>query len=288
MGGKETEERLGRTKDVDLSIEIEASPEAVWRAISEGEELARWFPPEAEVVPGVGGTVTIAWGPGVAGTGLIDIWEENRRLRYVESPTGEADPGPPDAETGAAENGAAEPGAETAPEAPVVAVDFTIEGRAGRTALRLVNSGFSADDDWADYFETVQSGWRYFLFNLKHYLERHDGTPRRMVWDRRTISLGKPEAWERLFAEGGLVTVAGPGQKGELWSGHAVAVEMAAPPIHLACRCEELNDALLFVELEPGGDTYSLGVWLSLYGVDEADAEALDRSLKACLERLVP
>ena len=63
MGNNEAEQRAARTKDIDLSIEIDASPEAVWRAISDGEELGRWFPLEAEVVPGVGGTVTVAWGP---------------------------------------------------------------------------------------------------------------------------------------------------------------------------------------------------------------------------------
>jgi len=272
MGNKETERRAARTKDIDLSIEIDASPEAVWRAISDGEELGRWFPLEAEVVPGVGGTVTVAWGPDVVGTGNIDVWEENRRLRYVES--------------GGDQDVVVQEGGD---EAAVVAVEYTIEGRGGRTVLRLVNSGFSADDDWAEYFDTVESGWRYFLLNLKHYLERHDGTPRRMVWDRREISLPKPDAWEQLFGAGGLVATQLPGaagQDGTLWSGHPVAVEMVAHPLHLACRCEELNDALLFVELEPGQDTYSLGVWLSLYGVAEDQAQELERSLGDCLERL--
>jgi len=61
---------------------------------------------------------------------------------------------------------------------------------------------------------------------------------------------------------------------------------MAAPPIHLACRCPERNDALLFVELEPGAPPYSLGVWLSLYGVDEDEALALEQSLKQRMEQL--
>ena len=171
-----------------------------------------------------------------------------------------------------------------------IAVEYTLEGRGGRTILRLVHSGFSADDDWAEYFDTVESGWSYFLFNLKHYLERHAGRPRRMVWDRRRISLPKPDAWQQLFGPGGLVATDSPaaaGQKGTLWSGHPVVIEMVTHPIHLACRCEGLNDALLFVEMEPGKDTYSLGVWLSLYGVADDQAQALERSLTDCLERLV-
>ncbi len=253
-----------RTKNVDLSIEIDASPEEVWHAISDAEELQRWFPLTAEIEPGVGGTVTISWGPGVEGTGHIDAWEEGRRLRYTE--------GPPPTD-----------------DAVPVAVDYTIEAREGRTVLRMVHSGFSAEDDWAEYFDTVDSGWRYFLSNLKFYLERHPGTPRRMVWDRRKINVEKPDAWATLFGEGGLAATELPATSGAsatLWTGDSGEVDLVNPSIHFSCRCSALNDGLLFVELEPGSGAYSLGVWLSLYGVAEPQAVEVEASLKAKLGTL--
>ena len=207
------------------------------------------------------------WPSFVRGTGDIEVWEEGRRLVYVERPWGDA-----------AED-----------ETVRVAVEYTIEGRGDTTVLRVVNSGFSADADWEDYIDTLDSGWRYFLYNLKHYLEHHRGTPRRMVWDRRKISIPKEDAWPVLFGREGLASLSLPAEEGaavRLWSGHSATVAMAAPPIHLACRCADLNDALLFVELEPGAPPYSLGVWLSLYGVEEQDARALDRSLKQKMENL--
>lgn len=258
------------TKSIDLTIEIDAPPEAVWEAISNADELERWFPLNAEIEPGVGGTVTIDWGPDVRGTADIEAWEEGRRLVYVERPWG--------------------PAAEEDAEPIRVAVEYTIEGRGGKTVLRMVNSGFSADADWADFIDTIDSGWRYFLLNLKHYLERHRGTPRRMVWDRRKIALPKQDAWPVLFGDGGLARLKLPAREGAtatLWSGHTATVAMAAPPIHLACRCEELEDALLFVELEPGEPPYSVGVWLSLYGVEEERARELEGSLKQRMTRLV-
>ena len=260
------------SKKIDLSIEIDAPPEAVWRAISTGEELRRWFPLNAEIEPGVGGTVTIDWGPDIRGTGDIEAWEEGHRLRYVERP-GEETP-----EDAAVEG-----------EAVRVAVEYTLEGSGGRTLLRMVNSGFSADDDWAEYLDTLDSGWRYFLYNLKHYLEHHRGTPRRMVWDRRKIFLPKADAWPVLFGAGGLAGAELPATEGSparLWSGHDATITMVAPPIHLACRCPDLNEALLLVELEPGEPPYSLGVWLSLYGVDEEQASELQESLRMRLEEL--
>jgi uncharacterized protein YndB with AHSA1/START domain len=256
-----------KTKSIDLSIEIDAPPEAVWEAVSSAQELQRWFPLNAEIEPGEGGTVTIDWGPDIRGTGDIEVWDEGRRLVYVERPWD-----------------------EPSEEDPVrVAVEYTIEVRGGKTVLRMVNSGFSADADWADYLDTLDSGWRYFLLNLKHYLERHRGTPRRMVWDRRKISIAKDEAWPVLFGPDGLASLSLPAVEGAaatLWSGQAGTVAMTAPPIHLALHCPGLNDALLFVELEPGDPPYSVGVWLSLYGVDEEEAVSLDDSLKGCMERL--
>ncbi len=252
------------TKTVEQAIEIEASPDEVWQAISTAEELQRWFPLTAEIVPGVGGTVTIAWGPDVAGTGRIDVWEEGRRLRYIERPP------VPD-------------------ETVQVTVDYTIEARLGRTVLRMVQSGFSAADDRAHYLDTIDSGWRYFLSNLKHYLERHAGTPRRMVWDRRKIGLAKAEAWDVLFGDNGLAATElppTPGAAATLWSGDAGEVDLISHPIHLSCRCPGINDALLFVELEPGSGAFSLGVWLSLYGVPEPRAAELEASLNAKLDAL--
>ena len=52
-----TDTKPKRTKTIDLVTEIQAPPEEVWRAISEGEQVARWFSPEARIEPGVGGTV---------------------------------------------------------------------------------------------------------------------------------------------------------------------------------------------------------------------------------------
>ena len=242
-------------KTIDMTVEINADPEEVWKAISEAEGLERWFPLQAKVDQGIGGSMTWSWGPGCEGTSRIEQWEEGRKIRLVEGP------GKPDA-------------------APVI-IEFLIEGRGGKTILRLVNSGFDPGPDWAEYVDTVHSGWQYFLWNLKLYLERHKGTPRRMVWQRCKLSLPKADLWRRILASGGLAATAMPATEGAavtLWSGHAGVVKHLMAPIHLAAHFPSLNDAALLIELEPG-DSYHLGIWLSLYGVEEDRVQEIESSL---------
>jgi len=52
------------TRAFQMSLEIDASPEDVWRALTEAGELVRWFPVEARVTPGAGGTMAWSWGEG--------------------------------------------------------------------------------------------------------------------------------------------------------------------------------------------------------------------------------
>ena len=57
--GKHT--RVSKASDarsIDLRTDLRAAPEAVWKAISDGEWLSRWFSPTASAEPGAGGLVT--------------------------------------------------------------------------------------------------------------------------------------------------------------------------------------------------------------------------------------
>ena len=45
---------------VDLTIDIDATLDEVWQALTTGEGIARWFAPYAAVTPGAGGSVSRA------------------------------------------------------------------------------------------------------------------------------------------------------------------------------------------------------------------------------------
>ena len=121
---KKSQPRTQRT--IRKEIEIAAPIEAVWKALTDAAELARWFPLEARVEPGAGGTIYLSWGPPWEGTAQIDVWEPNQRFRWVEP----------------------SPFAKQHPAFATMAVEWVLEARGGKTLLRLVNSGFL--DEGAD------------------------------------------------------------------------------------------------------------------------------------------
>jgi len=250
-------------RSIEKTIEIDAPIESVWRALTEAEELKRWFPLDARVEPGVGGSIWMSWGVTCEGTAQIEVWEPNRHLGYVEPST------PPRR----------------------VAVDYYLEARGGKTILRLVHAGFEMKEGWDDEYETVNSGWASFLKGLKHYLEHHAGTPRRLVWARVDGFADRESVWKQLLREGlKAQETLKEGDRyrfqtdgGLLFEG---TVEVYRPPIHFAGSVENLQNSFLFLEMEPGKDQYRPAIWLSTYGLPNETSEELESRLRDFLGEL--
>jgi hypothetical protein len=80
-----------------------------------------------------------------------------------------------------------------------------------------------------------------------------------------------------------------PGDSVRLNLGESVSGEVVlAPAGNLAARLPDLNDALLFIELEPGGPPYHLGAYLSTYGLPPSRVEALRAGLSRFVDGLAP
>lgn len=262
------------TRSLTKEVEIEAPAEAVWKALSEAEELVRWFPLQARVEPGEGGTIWLSWGEGVAGEARIDAWEPERRLRWIEGET--------------------------------MAVDVTIEGSGGTSVVRLVQSGFSADSEWDDYYDATDAGWTFFLHNLKHYLERHPATGGEVVHARRATERSREDVWATLVGPEGLdpeppldegaEPARGGGAGAEAGTTHSVSLGgeprelapwMVRPGRALAGRLPELDDATLIVEMEPGSaERWHCGFWLYTWGLSAERTEALQEGLDALARRV--
>jgi uncharacterized protein YndB with AHSA1/START domain len=251
--------RTGRV--LDLTVDIDATLDEVWQALTTGEGIARWFAPHAAVTPGVGGRVSIGWNPDEMWDTPITVWDPQRRLQTAsEMPTADG-------------------------RVVRLAVDYYLEAHGGHVRVRLVHSGFDDSGSWDDYIDGLDAGWTYFLFNLKHALERHRGVDRQQLSARfRTTAPAGEE--HPVYGAKGLrlrpaVATLRPGDACRLFLGGGVDATVAVrhPARTAAFVVPAWNDALLFVEREGMKETHQLGVWLSLYGTPESTVAPLRQGL---------
>lgn len=242
-------------KQISNEISIAADAETVWKALTDGEELKRWFPLDARVTPGEGGKMWLSFGEGADWETPIEIWEPNRRLQTMDT-------------------------------VPVkVAVDYYIEAKGGETVLRIVHSGFSADA-WDDDVEiTSNAGWRTFLANLKLYLEHHRGEPRELVYLRHpVVPIERAEAFRRVLGVFGLDPEKryGAGDRFEtVVDGLSLTgtVVQSVEPVNFTAALDTFDHAFLMIEIEPGQGRCRPAYWLSLYGKARSYAEELSVQL---------
>jgi uncharacterized protein YndB with AHSA1/START domain len=273
-----------KTRSIMREIEIDAPIETVWKAITEAEEITRWFSEQARVTPGVGGSYWVSWGEGQAGDSRIEVWEPGRRLRVRNLPW--------DAKEGLSSQYNEEAAAVT----PIIQ-EYTLESRGGRTVLRVVDSGMPDSPEWDGMYDGKSRGWEMFFHGLRHYLEKHSGKPRGNIVDMRPIQCGLTEAWEKLtgvegLAAGGSLAGASEGSRysvtastGDLLEGE-VLINM--PPKTLSITIENLNDALLSGTFEEMGGTTYLYFTLATFGLEpRADSELRER-WTGLLQRLFP
>jgi uncharacterized protein YndB with AHSA1/START domain len=262
------------TRTIEKEVEIAAPVDAVWKALTDGEELSRWFPLKAKVQPGSNGSVFLSWGPGMEATEPITVWEPKRHLQIQSS-----GPNAPDDESKSAP-------AEQTPTNLLVQ-DWYLEPRGGKTLLRLVHSGFVTGSAWDDeWYESHDYGWTFMLANLRHYLAQHRGTPRQVVWHRAEVKMEREAAYRRFVACGGFFQ----DHTAENWSagqryftytstGEAISgvVEFVQPPRGFCVSVDELNGALLWFSVEGSGARHEVQLWLSAYGVPQDRLDALGK-----------
>jgi uncharacterized protein YndB with AHSA1/START domain len=257
------------TKTLELEVDIDAPLESVWNALTQGPGLANWFAPEGSVSrPGIGGEVSVSWGGGMDMTSRIDAWEPGMHVRWLDDKSQYMGPG------------------------TAIAVDYYLSTEGGKTRVRLVQSGFGESEGWDGFFEGTETGWKYFLVNLRIYLECHPGKVRRMIATRIKVKGPNERVWKHLLSPAaGLLVTSGAvkagdavqinlGEQGPL----RAVVELAVESHALGLRIEDLDDAALLIEFEGGGESFTIGCWLSVY--DAAKAEAISESAKRAFERV--
>ncbi len=263
------------SRSFEMQLEINAPVEAVWKALTDAHELTQWFPLNAKVKPGAGGNIWSSWGPPFEGDSRIEIWEPNKRLK-TGWPTW---------------------GAKNDEARARLTVDYHLEGRGGKTILRLVHSGFGKDASWDKEYDGVSRGWSFELRGLRHYLENHRGEKRRVIWSKKVTDRPIESAMTRVIGPSGLVL---RGKIDGLKEGDRYRLDVVGtkrhiegivaaniPPRHFSGSATNFNNAFFRCELEACGPDgkEEIWVWLSTYGLPAEDCDKLESDLRSSLDR---
>ena len=141
---------------IEQEYYYDATPEVVFRALTVPKELKKWFLSDAKISPKEGSSYTFTWEGGFSHAGKVERVEPGRKLvlSWPDKIKGKL------YETQAA---------------------FTLKKKGKGTLLKVKHTGFKKGDNWIWLFGAVQSGWAYYLTNLKSVLSR--GTDLRSEFD---------------------------------------------------------------------------------------------------------
>jgi len=256
-------------RTIEKALEIDASPAEVWRALTDAHELVRWFPLQAEIEPRVGGRYWMSWGGEFVGEHRIEILGPERHLRTTMPSMNQKDGKP-----------------------TLLAVDFHLEGRGGRTALRLVHSGFGRGADWDEEYEGIRIGWTFELRSLRHYLGRHRGHDRQATFlvGPQTPLTG-PEVWQRVveqgfenplpkdLAEGDRYSF--PVDEETVFEGTVLDFE---PSRQLAMTVDGLHDGIFRIEVFAA----RVHLWLAAWGEGREAVARFEEPWRQMLKRVLP
>ena len=140
---------MGVPDEVRKELEIRAPRERVWAALTEPEQLLRWFPTKrAEVDLRPGGAALLEWDEAKA-EAVVDVVEPPGRFVFRWRPEGLG--------------------------RPFTTVSFTLEsiGDGASTRVQLVESGFASLPDQHEYQSQSgnDEGWTHELEELRELLE---------------------------------------------------------------------------------------------------------------------
>jgi uncharacterized protein YndB with AHSA1/START domain len=206
---------------VERTLDLPASPERVWQALTDPDQLGHWF----------GSTASLPLHPGAIG--WFDFGEHGRFACRVET----IDPG-----RHLVWRWAEDAGVEV-DDGPSTLVEWWLdEGRGGGTRLRLRESGFRA----ARNHEVNTAGWFEELGELRELLAAE---PWQVPIQRRLeLRADRDRVWRALSDDGELRQWWGSTVPVEVragWEGwfafpehgmHAVRIEVVEPPRYLAWR----------------------------------------------------
>lgn len=139
---------------IKKSIIIDASPEVVFKAITDPNELTNWFPDHAILEPKVGGKMKLTF--------------YNKKSETDHARTADAFPEGTVKEFIPTKKLSYSWQHKDVPEFPETVVTWELEEIGDKTRVELIHSGFTGKEQRKSFKEHEQ-GWTYFLDRLEKY-----------------------------------------------------------------------------------------------------------------------
>lgn len=129
-------------KPFRVEVVVDAPRDVVWRALTEPEQIRRWFGWEYDAEGGLDGEIQFIFVSHATHhpPGRIEI-DDDAEGQTIE-----------------------------------------LEADGPRTIVRVIRPGSLAETGWEDLYDDLEQGWRVFFAQLRHALERHPGQERRTVY----------------------------------------------------------------------------------------------------------
>jgi len=246
-----------QSRIIDIEIEIDASIEDVWKALTEADQLKSWFPYDARVTPGKGGSIWLSWGPDCEGEAPITIWDPPKQIQFTEHR------GPF--------------GAEDTIAAVDITTDYHLKSVGGKTVLRLVQAGLGPEKEWDGEYNATAEDWPMFLAILAHYVPNHGGVVRQVTNIEAAIDRSTTDTWSQLFA-GVTPTIDSPY---ELKLTDSLVVHgitrLINPGRRLVGTIPELKDAVFVLTVHDKADKSKIAIELSTYDLPADQLASTER-----------
>lgn len=239
-------------RTLELEVEVEGTPEEVWRAIATGPGISSWYVPHT-VEEREGGAAMASFGPGpeMQVPGRVAAWEPPHRVVF---------------DGGEGVDG--------------LAFEWLVEARDGGTCIvRLVNSGFGSGQPWDDQYDGMAEGWQLFLRNLQLHCAHFRGQTATPVLPMAVWAEDRATSWATLCEALGLPAAPAVGERVATSAPDAprlAGTVLDAAAWRLALLLDEPAPGTAFLAAEGMGDQTGVSVWSYLYGPDGAAAATRD------------
>ncbi len=246
-------------RKLEYEIEVEGSPEEVWRAIATGPGISSWYVPH-EVDEREGGSAVARFGPGpeMEVPGRVAAWDPPHRVVF----------------DGGDAHGNTDPG---------MAFEWLIEATSGDTCIvRLVNSGFGSGDDWDAQYDGMKEGWKLFLLNLQLHLRHFSGQSATAALPMAMWPGSRQDVWAKLTSELDISNSPDLGERVTLHGGDGLQLVGEVVDVddwRLALVVDEPAPGTAFIAAEGDGEASGVSIWSYLYGNGGAAAAARDEPL---------